>query len=430
MDKAAPDNLEASTRYIGLEHIEKHTGSLLGHGTSDEVRSTKSRFREGELLYGKLRPYLNKVHVAEFDGICSTDILVLRALGGVHAKYLHYRLLSKDFVRYANKNVSGVQHPRVNARTVSLFDVELPPLNEQRRIVEKIEELFTKLDAGVRSLEQLKGYRRSVLKAAVEGELSREWRETHRGELEPASELLERILQERREKFAGKKYREPASPDTSELPALSDEWEWATVDQLTNVGTGATPLKSNRAYYRGGSIPWVTSGALNDLFIRDCDQTITEVALKETNAKLFPKHTLLVAMYGEGKTRGKVSELLIEAATNQACAALTFSNLSKDCRSYVKLFLQKNYDDIRRLSAGGVQPNLNLSIVKSTAISLPPLEEQRFIVEEVERRLSVVDKLEATVEARRRTAPVHTQAGLLRRVGPAEPGRRTGERVA
>jgi type I restriction enzyme, S subunit len=126
-DKAAPDKLDANTRYIGLEHIEKNTGSLLGYGTSAEVRSTKSRFNEGELLYGKLRPYLNKVHVAEFEGICSTDILVLRTLGGVQVKYLHYRLLSKDFVEYANKNVSGVQHPRVNAKTVSQFDVELPP---------------------------------------------------------------------------------------------------------------------------------------------------------------------------------------------------------------------------------------------------------------------------------------------------------------
>src|SRR3712207_9322529 len=103
-------------------------------------------------------------------------------------------------------------------------------LNEQRRIVEKIEELFTKLDAGIRSLEQtqvqLKSYRRSVLKAAVEGELSREWRQAHGDEIEPASELLERILQGRREKFASKKkYKEPASPDTSELPVLPERSE-------------------------------------------------------------------------------------------------------------------------------------------------------------------------------------------------------------
>ena len=105
--------------------------------------------------------------------------------------------------------------------------------------MEKVEELFTKLDAGVRSLKQtqalLKSYRRSVLKAAVEGELSREWREAHRHELEPASELLVRILQERREKFAGKKYKEPALPDTSELPKLPDVWTWARMQDISDA---------------------------------------------------------------------------------------------------------------------------------------------------------------------------------------------------
>jgi type I restriction enzyme S subunit len=182
-EKAAPKNISDDMLYIGLEHIEKETGELLGSGNAAEVRSTKARFRKGELLYGKLRPYLNKVLVAKADGICSTDILVMEPRAGVAAEFLKYRMLSEDFVRYANGNVNGVQHPRVNQKTVSLFDVELPPLAEQRRIVEKIEELFTRLDTGVESLEKtkvlLKKYRQSVLKAAVTGELSREWREEH-----------------------------------------------------------------------------------------------------------------------------------------------------------------------------------------------------------------------------------------------------------
>ena len=106
--------------------------------------------------------------------------------------------------------------------------------------MEKVEELFTRLDAGVRLLKQtqalLKSYRRSVLKAAVEGELSREWREAHRDELEPASKLLERILRERREKFTGKKYKEPASPDTSKLPTLPNGWAWADVTPFSVPG--------------------------------------------------------------------------------------------------------------------------------------------------------------------------------------------------
>jgi len=200
-EKVNPQEIQKMP-YIGLEHIEKDTGRLLDFGYSDEVRSTKAVFHRGDLLYGKLRPYLNKVHIADFDGVCSTDILVFPKSPYVSNRYLLYRLLSGDFVRYANLNVSGVQHPRANFKTLSQFPVALPPSAEQQRIVARIEELFTQLDAGVAALEQaqaqLRRYRQAVLKAAVEGELTREWRELHQEELEPASALLERILEERR----------------------------------------------------------------------------------------------------------------------------------------------------------------------------------------------------------------------------------------
>jgi type I restriction enzyme S subunit len=176
-------------------------------------------------------------------------------------------------------------------------------------------------------------------------------------------------------------------------------WVWVRIDEVSNVGTGATPLKGNPKYYESGTISWVTSGLLNELFITKVEEKITELAVKETNAKVFPKHTLLVAMYGEGKTRGKVSELLVEAATNQACAALVFDGEASKLRPFVKLFLQKNYNDIRRLSSGGVQPNLNLGIIKATKVPVPPLNEQCRIVAKIEalkaRSQRVKEELEA-----------------------------------
>ncbi len=102
-------------------------------------------------------------------------------------------------------------------------------------------------------------------------------------------------------------------------------------------------------------------------------------------------------MYGEGKTRGKCSELLIEASTNQAIAAIHFEKHDIRVKPYLKYFLLKNYNDIRRLSSGGVQPNLNLGIVKKTEVPFPPLEEQTQIVQEIESRLSVCDKVEETI---------------------------------
>jgi type I restriction enzyme S subunit len=102
-------------------------------------------------------------------------------------------------------------------------------------------------------------------------------------------------------------------------------------------------------------------------------------------------------MYGEGKTRGKCSELLIEATTNQAIAAIHFKNHDIRVKSFLKYFLLKNYNDIRRLSSGGVQPNLNLGIVKKTLFPFPPLKEQNYIVNELDSRLTVCDKIEETI---------------------------------
>ena len=160
----------------------------------------KARFFAGDLLYGKLRPYLNKVYFAEFDGVCSTDILVFSKNNNISNKYLLYRFLCKDFVRYANLNTSGVQHPRVDFKKLADFIVPIAPLPEQHRIVARIEELFSRLDAGVEALRrakaQLQRYRQSVLQAAVEGRLTAEWRAAH-PEVEPAEELLKRMQEKR-----------------------------------------------------------------------------------------------------------------------------------------------------------------------------------------------------------------------------------------
>jgi len=319
--------------------------------------------------------------------------------------------------------VQGVVYPAVRPKDIRSYLVPVAPSPEQHRIVAEIEKHLTRLDAAVAALERaranLKRYRASVLKAACEGRLVRTGAELACAEgrdYEPADVLLQRVRKERRawweadqlEKMraAGKepkdeswkaKHKEPTHPDVEGLPELPEGWAWATVGQLCDVRTGATPLRSNVAFY-GGRIPWVTSGALNDPFVDQAEEYVTDLALRMTNAKVFSTGTLLVAMYGEGKTRGKVSELRMDAATNQACAALIFDEPSRVCRPYVKVFLLKNYDDIRRLSSGGVQPNLNLSLVRDTLVPLPPLTEQHRIVEEVERRLSLVDELQTEVD--------------------------------
>src|SRR5690606_253642 len=152
-------------------------------------------------------------------------------------------------------------------------------------------------------------------------------------------------------------FKEPSAPAINDLPSLPEGWIWCSTEQLAQVQTGATPRKAESRFYAGGTVPWITSTAVNSEFITEPQDYITDTALAETNAKLFPAGTLIVAMYGEGKTRGKVSQLGIDAATNQACAALVVTHLPEAVRDFLRTFYIYNYESIRLLSSGGVQPN-------------------------------------------------------------------------
>ncbi len=233
------------TRYIGLEHVESGTNRITGEGTTGDVKSTVAVFSSGDVLYGRLRPYLNKVIQPSFDGVASTEFLVFNEREALSNQFLLHLLSSSDVVAHANAASSGVNLPRVAGKKLGEFRLGLPPPPEQNRIVARIEALLAKLDDGVTELKRaetnLERYRASVLKAAVEGRLTEQWRSGNPPD-ETGEELLRRILGERRKRweeeqlaaFAAKgrkpprnwqtKYREPVAPDTAELPALPEGW--------------------------------------------------------------------------------------------------------------------------------------------------------------------------------------------------------------
>ena len=234
---------------------------------------------------------------------------------------------------------------------------------------------------------------------------------------EPASVQLGRIREERtklvREKKAkapkggesviylasdGSRYEkrgdgEPVCID-NEIPFdVPEGWEWARVGSLCFIGTGATPLKANKSYYENGTVPWITSASACRTSINSPDGYITELALKETNCKVYPPGSLVIAMYGEGKTRGSISEMRIAAATNQACAVLL--ELKDGClQDYIRICYERSYETLRGRAKGGTQPNLNQGIISDFLVPVPPLAEQRRIVAELDRLLALVDGVE------------------------------------
>ena len=182
--------------FIGLEHIESNTGKIIEQGNSKELTSTKTIFRSGDVLYGRLRPYLNKACAPSFDGVCSTDILVFQKQPFLSNKFIALFLITNRFVTYANANMTGVQHPRISFKNIAKFLIFLPPYNEQKRIAAKIESIFAVIDAIEEHVESTlvlaDRLKNSTFKSAFEGRLVPQDPDD-----EPAKILLQKIRQEK-----------------------------------------------------------------------------------------------------------------------------------------------------------------------------------------------------------------------------------------
>ena len=169
------------------------------------------------------------------------------------------------------------------------------------------------------------------------------------------------------------------------FPEFEDEWLETKIGSIAKVTSGGTPSRENIKYWNG-SIPWVTTSEIKDCTITKCNQSITPLGLKNSSAKIFPKGTMLIAMYGQGQTRGRSAVLGVEAATNQACAALLMNDSTQPY--FVFYNINKRYAELRDLANDGSQKNLSGGLISSLNIFIPQLPEQQKIAS----FLSSVDK--------------------------------------
>ena len=186
------------------------------------------------------------------------------------------------------------------------------------------------------------------------------------------------------------------------------KWQDSTLGDVSKVTSGGTPNRANNEFWNG-SIPWVSTALIDFNVIKAADEFITEHGLNNSSAKLFPKNTLLMAMYGQGKTRGKVAILGIEAATNQACAAIMF-NEGVDT-NFAFHNLSGRYDEIRELSNAGSQENLSAGLIKELKLSYPQITEQQKIAD----FLSAVDD-KITALSAQKTALTQYKQGMMQRI--------------
>ena len=308
----------------------------------------KSRFvHKGDFILSNSmsfgRPYILKV-----DGCIHDGWLVIHDNNDIFIKdYLYYLLANPTmYAKFSQLAVGGVVN-NLNSSLVRKVEITIPPKSTQLAIVSELD----KINELIRlKKEQLKDF----------------------------DNLAQSLF-----------YEMFGDPVENEMG-----WEVKKLGDVCCIGTGSTPNRKNKDFYENGTYPWVKSTEVCNLPIYSVEEYITEEALKNSNCTLYPKNTILMAMYGQGKTRGQIGLLKIEACTNQAVAAIIPTKEVVD-EIFLCQHLMLMYEHIRNMARGGNQANLNLSIVKSIQIILPPLPLQRLFaqrIEQIEREKSEVQK--------------------------------------
>ena len=386
--------------YVGMEHVEAHTMRLLGTSEASTMKSSANRFYAGDVLYGRLRPYLNKVLRADFEGICSPEFIVLPKTSGLHPDFIRYRLNSHDFVTFASHLNAG-DRPRVDFDEISQFTIAVPSEHEQREAIAYLDEQLSRLDASVAALlraqANLKRYRASVLKAACEGRLVPTEAELARAEgrtFETGEQLLARLR--------GSGAKQVSEPETKGTVTLPDGWGLASVDMVGDVLLG----RQRAPQYLTGD---ATRAYLRVANIKDDRIDFDDLNSMDFDAAHFAKYRLEPGdiLVSEGQS----PELLGQSAIFHGHSdPLCFQKTLHRFRAYAALvtpdfaqlvFRSHLYSGVFR-KFGSITTNighLTLNRFKAVWFPLPPLPEQHRIVAEADRRLSLIRGAEAQVSA-------------------------------
>ena len=371
---------------------------------------------------------------------------------GFIAHYLHHLFRNGFFM---TKCVHHVNQASISTSFLTKdVCVPLPPLAEQSRIASRIEELFTLLDAGLEALgkvrTQLKRCRQAVLKYAFEGKLTEEWRKNHRDQIEPAFALLQRILTNRRLKWEAnrfaqmkdkgvtpkndrwtKKYTEPISPDTSNLPRLPDGWVWVTLDQL------AWSVKDGPHYspeYVDQGVPFITGGNVRPSGVDfDSAKRISPELHSKYSERCKPE--IGDILYTKGGTTGvaRVNTYNHEFSVWVHVAVLKLAPPLEPF--YVQHMLNSPfcYEQAQQFTHGVGNQDLGLTRMTRVVLSLPPLAEQKEIMTEIDRHQSTIDEVERIVETNLGYAE-HLRRSILKdaflgKLVPQEPGDEPAEKL-
>lgn len=418
--------------YIDISSID-NARQIVGHVKRYRLEEAPSRARQivlsGDVLFATVRPYLRNIaSVPKHHDrqIASTGFSVLRPATGISPAFLYYKATSQDLVNALSGLQYGVSYPAIKDEQVRDQPLWLPPLAEQRRIVAKIEELFSELDKGVESLEtaraQLEVYRQAVLKHAFEGKLTAQWREENKDKIETAEKLLARIKREctiRAERQlqewettvnewseCGKRGNRPSKPRNTpnlrldpdalaKLPSLPDGQAYTLLANLGELGRGKSKHRPRNApELFGGPYPFIQTGEVKaaSRIIRQYSKTYSELGLEQS--MLWPKGTLCITI---AANIAETAFLGFDCCFPDSVVGFT-ADTKLVLPEYVELFIKSVRTRIETYAPATAQKNINLTTLESLVVPLCSLAEQRALVDRLEAALTVIDDQKALID--------------------------------
>ncbi len=435
LDKSAFAD-EAEVSFVPMPAVEAETGKIdvSQIRTLGEVKKGYTPFKKGDVLFAKITPCMENGKMAMVPnlhnniGFGSTEFHVLRHHQGIAASFLYYFVSSKSFRCDAEHNMTGaVGQKRVPTTYLEKCNIPLPPSNEQQRIVAKLEELLSELDKGIESFktarEQLTVYRQAVLKHAFEGKLTEEWRKKNAGELEPAETVLKKIKAEREQRCQqqldkwklavkaweasdkeGKKPTKPGKPkelpplteeELAGLPELPEGYLYSYLADLGDLARGKSKHRPrNDPKLFGEKYPFIQTSEVKraNQVIRSYSQTYNEIGLAQS--RLWPEGTLCITI---AANIAETAFLGIEACFPDSIVGFTgFSGITNS--KYIEFFIRFSRQKIETYAPATAQRNINLTTLENLVIPYCSINEQKQIVQQIESRLSILEKLEQDIE--------------------------------
>ncbi len=390
--------------YVGLEHIESHTGRFIGSLDPQSVKSLTFRFSRNHVLYGRLRPYLNKVLVPDFEGHCSTEIFPIKPSPLLSREYLTYWLLSDTTVDHINATCTGARMPRANMNEVLDFDFPLPPIPEQQRIVGILDEAFAGIATARANAEKNLQNARAVFESQLQAIFSHDAPDGSVISSEPTTKQLESKLQ--KTSAITNRYHpkhneivcaDPLATKTGGRHATlqhipggfslavgmpktqpKNGWRWSLLTDLARLESGHTPSRRHPEYW-GGAIPWLGIRDAREWHGRRVDDTIqkiNELGIANSSARLLPAGTVCLSRTA---SVGYVVVMGRQMATSQDFVNWVCSDdIAPDFLKY--LLMAGGRSEFLRFSNGSVHQTIYFPEVKAFHICHPHIHEQLRLV--------------------------------------------------